>query len=60
MNDTLPGSTHACHSSGWTQSEIFTQWFLHFIKYTKLTKKFLLSRYRTGTMHTQGTRKSSF
>ena len=24
---------------GWIQSEIFSQWFLHFIKHTKLTKE---------------------
>jgi hypothetical protein len=36
MNDTPPGSIHKCHPSGWTQSEIFTQWFLHFIKHTYL------------------------
>jgi len=35
---TLPGSIHACHPSGWIQSEIFSQWFLHFIKHTKPTK----------------------
>jgi len=39
MNGTPPGSVHACHLSGWIQSEIFTQWFLHFIKHTKPTKK---------------------
>ena len=39
MNDTPPGSTHACHSSGWILSEIFTQCFLHFIKHTKPTRK---------------------
>jgi len=38
MNDTPPGSIHACHPSWWIQSEIFSQWFLHFIKHTKLTK----------------------
>jgi hypothetical protein len=39
MNDTPPESIHACHSSGWIQSEIFTQWFLNFIRHTKPTKK---------------------
>jgi len=39
MNGTLPGSIHMCHLSGWMQSEIFSQWFLHFIKYTKPTKE---------------------
>ena len=38
MNSTPPASIHACHPSGWTQSEIFTHWFLHFIKHTKVTK----------------------
>ena len=38
MNGSPPGSIHACHPSGWIQSEIFTQWFLHFIIHTKLTK----------------------
>jgi len=39
MNGTPPGSIHACHPSGWIQSEIFSQWFLHFIKHTKPTKE---------------------
>ena len=39
MNGTLPGSIHACHPSGWIQSRIFGQWFLHFIKHTKPTKE---------------------
>jgi len=39
MNGTPPGSIHACHSSEWIQSEIFSQWFLHFIKHTKPTKE---------------------
>ena len=38
MNGTPPGSNHACHPSGWIESEIFTQCFLHFIKHTKPTK----------------------
>jgi len=42
MNGTPPGSIHSCHPSGWIQSEVFTQWFLHFIKYTKPTKKDLV------------------
>jgi len=37
-NGTSPRSIYAYHPSGWTQSKIFTQWFLHFIKYTKLTQ----------------------
>ena len=39
MNGTPPGSIHACHSSGWIQSEIFTQQFLQFIRHTKPTKE---------------------
>jgi len=35
----LPGTVHACHPSGWIQSKIFSQWFLHFIKHTKPTKE---------------------
>jgi len=38
-NGTPPGSIHACHPSGWIQSEIFSQWFLHFITHTKPTKE---------------------
>jgi hypothetical protein len=38
MNGTPLGSLHTCHPSGWIQSEIFTQWFLLFIKHTKPTK----------------------
>ena len=39
MDGTSPGSIHACHPLGWIQSELFSQWFLHFIKYTKPTKE---------------------
>jgi len=49
MNDTRPGSIHAWHPSEWIPKEIFSQWFLHFIKQTKPTKNILLSRYWTGT-----------
>ena len=35
MDGTPLGSVSACHPSGWIQSDIFTQWFRHFIKYTK-------------------------
>jgi len=38
MNGIPHGSIHACHFSGWIQSEIFTHWFLHSIKHTKPTK----------------------
>ena len=39
MSGPQPGSIHACHPSGWIQSEIFSQWFLHIIKHTKPTKE---------------------
>jgi len=38
MNGTPPKSNHACHPSGWIQSEKFTQCFVYFIKHTKPTK----------------------
>ena len=38
MNGKLPGSIHACHPSGRIEREIFTQWFIHFIKHTKPTE----------------------
>jgi hypothetical protein len=37
MDGTPPGSTYACHVSGWIQADIFTQWFWHFISVTKPT-----------------------
>jgi len=39
MNGTPPGSIHVCHPSEWIQSEIFSQWCLHFTKHTKPTKE---------------------
>jgi hypothetical protein len=39
VNGAPPGSIHAFHTSGWVQSEIFSQWFLYFIIYTKPTKE---------------------
>jgi hypothetical protein len=38
MNGTPPGSIHAHHPSEWIQSEIFSQWFLHFIRHTRPIK----------------------
>jgi hypothetical protein len=35
MNGRPPASVHAYHPSGWIQSEIFTQRFLHFSQNTK-------------------------
>jgi hypothetical protein len=37
MDGTPPGSTYACHISGWIQTDIFTQWFRQFISVTKPT-----------------------
>jgi hypothetical protein len=42
MNVTQPASAQACRPSGWIQSEIFTQWFLHFFKQLNLTNEFLV------------------
>lgn len=38
MNGMPPGSTYACHSSGWIQQEIFVQWITHFITNVKPTR----------------------
>lgn len=38
MNGAPSGSIWACHPSGWIQTNIFTQWFAHFIDYTKPTE----------------------
>ena len=38
MNGTPPGSIHACHPTGWIESEIFAQWILYFIKHKNPTK----------------------
>ncbi|XP_072389530.1 uncharacterized protein [Diabrotica undecimpunctata] len=35
-----PGSILAVHPSGWVQSNLFTQWFKHFIDTVKPTKEF--------------------
>lgn len=37
MDGTPLGSIFACHPSGWIQSDIFTQWFRHFIKHVEPT-----------------------
>ena len=37
MNGAPPGSGYACHKSGWMQTEIFVQWFRHFLKHTHPT-----------------------
>ncbi|KAJ8729016.1 hypothetical protein PYW07_006712 [Mythimna separata] len=33
-----PGTGFACHSSGWMQLDIFTDWFKHFLKFAKPTE----------------------
>lgn len=35
MKGSPPGSVGVAHPSGWVQSHIFTQWFQHFIRYSK-------------------------
>lgn len=35
MKNAPPGSDSACHLSGWVQTDIFTNWFRHFLKFTK-------------------------
>ncbi|XP_069693143.1 tigger transposable element-derived protein 1-like [Periplaneta americana] len=35
MRGAPPGSISACHPSGWVQSNLFKQWFEHFIEKTK-------------------------
>lgn len=39
MKGAPPGSVGVAHPSGWVQSHIFTQWFSHFIQYTKPTQE---------------------
>ncbi|KAK9701606.1 DDE superfamily endonuclease [Popillia japonica] len=35
MDDAPPGSIGKCHSTGWIQSYLFTEWFDHFLHYAK-------------------------
>ncbi|XP_023011872.2 uncharacterized protein [Leptinotarsa decemlineata] len=35
MKGAPPGAIHACHPSGWIQTDLFTKWFKHFLKYAK-------------------------
>ena len=37
MNGASAGSISACHKSGWMQSDIFVEWFHHFVKHTNPT-----------------------
>lgn len=34
-----PGTIFKAHPSGWMQSDIFVDWFVHFMEYTKPTKE---------------------
>lgn len=35
MKGAPPGSIHACHPSGWVQTNLFTMWFRHFLQHVK-------------------------
>jgi hypothetical protein len=37
MDGAPAGSVAACHTSGWVQTDIFTMWLDHFIKFLKPT-----------------------
>jgi hypothetical protein len=39
MKGAPPGSIYACHPSGWIQTDLFTQWFRHFIQHVKPTEE---------------------
>lgn len=39
MRGAPPGSIATCHPSGWVQTNIFTKWFDHFLKFAKPTKE---------------------
>ncbi|XP_036334788.1 uncharacterized protein LOC118745442 [Rhagoletis pomonella] len=39
MKDAPPGAKFSCHLSGWVQIPIFTNWFKHFLEFTKPTKE---------------------
>ena len=38
MDGAPPGSVYACHPSGWMQTDLFTDWFHHFLAFAKPTK----------------------
>lgn len=38
INGAPPGSRFSCHLSGWVQVPIFTEWFKHFLSFTKPSK----------------------
>lgn len=35
MKGAPPGAIHACHPSGWIQTDLFTKWFKHFLNHVK-------------------------
>lgn len=35
MKGAPPGAIHACHPSGWIQTDLFTKWFKHFLNHAK-------------------------
>lgn len=35
MNGTPPGSVYVCNPSGWSDIDIFTQWFTYFLSHVK-------------------------
>jgi hypothetical protein len=39
LDSAPPASIPACHKAGWIQKECFTQWFKHFVRSVKLSKK---------------------
>lgn len=39
MNGAPLGSIYACHPSGWIQTDIFTEWFRHFLLHVKPTEE---------------------
>jgi hypothetical protein len=39
LDSVPPGSIAACHKAGWIQKKSFTQWYKHFVRSVKLSKK---------------------
>lgn len=42
-----PGKGFACHSSGWMQLDIFTDWLKHFLNITRIPKIWISFRIST-------------
>jgi len=55
MDRTPPGSVAVPHKSGWMQTEVFVQWFKHFIEHAHPTAErpvlLLLDGHKTHTMN---------